>query len=75
MCGSTFVSKGNLNRHRRVSHQGKRVYCQYPNCTESFSQRTDMSRHYRRIHLNVRYNTRTAAVPPRPSRHPHTSIK
>lgn len=31
-CGSTFASVGNLNRHRRVSHQGLRVYCDFPGC-------------------------------------------
>lgn len=31
-CGATFASVGNLNRHVRVSHQGRRVYCNYPNC-------------------------------------------
>lgn len=31
-CGLTFTSKGNLNRHRRVSHQGKRVFCDYKGC-------------------------------------------
>lgn len=33
-CGSSFASVGNLNRHRRVSHQGLRVYCDFPGCTQ-----------------------------------------
>lgn len=32
ICGLTFASRGNLNRHRRVAHQGLRVYCTYTNC-------------------------------------------
>lgn len=31
-CGASFASIGNLNRHRRVSHQGLRVYCDFPDC-------------------------------------------
>lgn len=31
-CGASFASVGNLNRHRRVSHQGLRVYCDFPEC-------------------------------------------
>lgn len=33
-CGSSFASVGNLNRHRRVSHQGLRVYCDFPGCSQ-----------------------------------------
>lgn len=33
-CGSTFTSVGNLNRHRRVSHQGVRVYCDFKGCRQ-----------------------------------------
>lgn len=33
-CGASFASVGNLNRHKRVSHQGMRVYCDYPDCTQ-----------------------------------------
>lgn len=33
-CGSTFTSVGNLNRHRRVSHQGVRVFCDFKGCKQ-----------------------------------------
>lgn len=33
-CGATFTSVGNLNRHRRVSHQGVRVYCDFKGCRQ-----------------------------------------
>lgn len=33
-CGSSFTSVGNLNRHRRVSHQGVRVYCDFKGCKQ-----------------------------------------
>lgn len=33
-CGATFTSVGNLNRHRRVSHQGLRVFCDFKDCKQ-----------------------------------------
>lgn len=50
-CGTTFTSVGNLNRHRRVSHQGVRVFCDFKGCKQSFSQAADLSRHRRRVHM------------------------
>jgi len=33
-CGASFTSVGNLNRHRRVSHQGVRVFCEFKACKQ-----------------------------------------
>lgn len=33
-CGASFASVGNLNRHRRVSHQGVRVFCEFKACKQ-----------------------------------------
>ena len=49
-CGAPFSSVGNLNRHRRVSHEGKRVYCTFEGCKQSFSQTADLTRHRKRVH-------------------------
>lgn len=34
LCNKTFKSVGNLNRHRRVAHEGHRVHCSIPNCDQ-----------------------------------------
>lgn len=33
-CGAKFACVGNLNRHRRVAHQGVRVHCNFTDCQQ-----------------------------------------
>lgn len=33
-CHLKFTCAGNLNRHKRVTHEMKRILCQYPSCTQ-----------------------------------------
>lgn len=49
-CGQPYSSTANLNRHRRVTHEGERVTCDFPGCSQTFSQAADLSRHRRRFH-------------------------
>ena len=50
VCGHTFSSQGNLNRHHRTRHLKERVFCDEPGCGQSFSQAADLRRHKRRLH-------------------------
>ncbi len=50
VCNSSFTTQGNLNRHCRTKHEGKKVLCDVGGCDQSFSQMSDLRRHKNRIH-------------------------
>lgn len=49
-CGKLLSCRGNLTRHMKSSHWGRRVRCPVPNCGLDFGQRHDLRRHMRRKH-------------------------
>ena len=49
-CMKVLSSRGNLNRHKRMSHGGQRFHCNIPGCVNSFGQAHDLRRHIRRKH-------------------------
>lgn len=49
-CGKILSCRGNLNRHKKTSHMGRRFRCTVPGCGLSFGQAHDMRRHMRRKH-------------------------
>ncbi len=49
-CRKMLSSRGNLNRHVRMTHEGRRIYCTVSGCGNSFGQAHDLRRHMRRKH-------------------------
>lgn len=49
-CGKLLSCRGNLTRHLKTAHLGRRVYCPVPYCGVSFGQKHDLRRHMKRKH-------------------------
>lgn len=48
-CPKSFCFRGNLTRHQRMAHEGKRFICE--NCFKLFGYQSNMKRHMRNCHL------------------------
>ena len=49
-CGLSFSSQGNLNRHIRTAHRGRRIECNHSSYRVTLTQLADLRKHKRRRH-------------------------
>ena len=50
-CASEFVSKGDLNRHVNIVHEGKKPY----KCDKAFTRKHTLTNHMKNIHEGQEY--------------------
>ena len=54
ICGKEYATNGGLATHIKTAHRGERVGCEHPDCVQTFTNATDMRRHYKNVHLEER---------------------
>ena len=56
-CNASFLTIGNLNKHYKSMHGGKKYPCR--ECGKTFTQKVTMTRHVESVHLGIRYPCKT----------------